>query len=118
MLLLFLPLPVKIAMVGATSMSTRLFWDYVVLGALRDGEPMNLKDIYALINEDLKGGSINPQLFNVDFRWGDRPKYTHVVRSTISSLRKRGMVEHMGVGRTGRYRITDSGRQRSEEVEP
>ena len=89
-----------------------------MLGALRDEEPMYLKDIYALVDKELRGGYINPQLFNVDFRWGDRPKYTHVVRSTMSSLRKCGMVEHLGKGRTGRYRITDAGRKRLKEVEP
>jgi chromosome condensin MukBEF MukE localization factor len=99
-------------------MSTRVFWDYVVLQALSDEESMDLKDIYALIDKDLKDGSINPQLFNVDLRWGDRPKYTHVVRSTMSSLRKRGMVEHVGTGRTGRYRITAAGRQRLEKTAP
>ena len=99
-------------------MSTRVFWDYVVLQALSDEESMNLKDIYDLIDGELKDGSINPQLFNVDLRWGDRPKYTHVVRSTMSSLRMRGMVEHVGTGRTGRYRITAAGRQRSKKIEP
>ncbi len=96
----------------------RTMWDFVTLWPLRDGEVHHLSDIYDAIDKGLRDGSINPQLFNEDFRWGDRPKYTHVVRSTMSSLRKRGMVEHVGRGRTGKYRITDLGRTQLEEVEP
>ena len=99
-------------------MPDRIKWDYVILGALRDGELMFLKGIYALIDDQLKGGYINPQLFKVDGRWGDdRPGYTHVVRSTTSSLVKSGLVEHIGKGRTGKYRITDSGRKKLKEME-
>ncbi len=99
-------------------MPIRLVWDFVVLWALHDGEAHHLSEIYDDIDKALRDGSINPQLFNVDFIWGDRPKYTHTVRSTMSSLRKRGMIEHVGKGRTGIYRITDKGRKRLEEVEP
>ena len=99
-------------------MPDRIKWDYVILGALRDGELMFLKGIYALIDDQLKGGYINPQLFKVDGRWGDdRPDYTHVVRSTMSSLVKRGLVEHIGKGRTGKYLITDFGGKRLNEME-
>jgi len=101
-------------------MSKREPWDFWVLGALRDGKPAHLKAIYAAI-EGLKDGShINPQLYEVDGRWGDRPDYTHIVRSTISHLKNnRHFVERLGKGkRTGVYRITDSGRQRLEEIEP
>ncbi len=69
-------------------MPERMNWDYVVLGALRGGEPMYLKVIYAIIDEALRGGYINPQLFKVDGKWGDRPDYTHVIRGTMSSLGK------------------------------
>jgi hypothetical protein len=96
----------------------RIMWDFVILWTLRDGEVHHLTEIYDTIDKDLKDGSINPQLFNVDFRWGDRAKYTHVVRSAMSNLKERGMVEHVGRGRTGKYRITDLGRRRLEEVEP
>ena len=99
-------------------MPIRLTWDFVVLWALSDGESHHLSEIYDVIDKTLRDGSINAQLFNVDFRWGDRPKYTHVVRSTMSNLRKRGMVEHVGRGKTGKYRITDLGRTQLEEVEP
>ena len=92
-------------------MPDRIKWDYAVLGALRDGELMYLKCIYAIVDKVLKGGYINPQLFKVDGKWGDRPDYTHSVRSTMSSLKERGLVEHIGKGRTGKYRITNAGRQ-------
>jgi len=94
-------------------------WDFWVLGALRDGKPAHLKGIYAAV-ETLKGsGYINPQSYAVDGRWGDRPDYTHIVRSTMSSLKKRGLVERLGKGkRTGVYRITDAGAKYLEEIEP
>jgi hypothetical protein len=101
-------------------MSEREPWDFWVLSPLRDGKPAHLKDIYAAI-EGLKkdGGYIPPQLYGVDGRWGDRPDYTHIVRSTMSSLKKRGLVEHLGKGkRTGVYRITDAGAKYLEEIEP
>ncbi len=92
-------------------------WDFVVLQPLSDGKPMHLKGIYAAIDKQGRGGGIKEQLFKVDGRWGDRSDYTHVVRSTMSSLKERGMVEHLGTGRTGMYRITDAGRKRLTEVE-
>jgi len=94
-------------------------WDFWVLGALRDGKPAHLKDIYVAVEALKGGGYINPQLYGVDGRWGDRPDYTHIVRSTMSSLKKRGMVERLGKGkRTGVYRITDAGAKYLEEIEP
>lgn len=100
-------------------MSKREPWDFWVLGALRDGKPAHLKDIYAAIEALKDGGYIKPQSYEVDGRWGDRKNYTHVVRSTMSSLNKRGMVERLGKGkRTGVYRITDAGAKYLEEIEP
>jgi hypothetical protein len=93
-------------------------WDFVVLQPLSHGKPMHLKDIYAAI-EDRRGmGGINEKLFKVDGRWGDRKDYTHSVRSTMDSLRKRVMVEHLGKGRTGMYQITAAGQKRLSEIEP
>lgn len=37
-------------------MAEQLNWDYVILAALRDGEPNHPKTIYALIDDQLKGG--------------------------------------------------------------
>ncbi|MBC8511432.1 MAG: hypothetical protein H8D32_00430 [Dehalococcoidia bacterium] len=102
-------------------MADKLAWDFVVLHPLRDGNPTHLKTIYAAIGEGLKeGGYINPKLFKVDGRWGDdRPDYTHVVRSTMSSLKKRGLVERLSKGkRTGVYRITDDGLKELSRIEP
>jgi len=100
-------------------MSKREPWDFWVLGALRDGRPAHLKGVYAAV-ETLKGGGyVDPSSFGVDGRWGDRPDYTHVVRSTMSSLKKRGLVERLGKGkRTGVYRITDSGLKELSRIEP
>jgi len=99
-------------------MSKREPWDFWVLAALRDGAPAHLKAIYAAIETLKDGGYISPQSYRVDGRWGDRPNYTHVVRSTMSSLKKRGLVERLGKGRTGIYRITNAGLKRLEEIEP
>ena len=100
-------------------MSKREPWDFWVLGALRDGKPAHLKGIYAAVEALKDGGYINPQLYGVDGRWGDRPDYTHIVRSTMSSLKERRLVERLGKGkRTGVYRITDAGAKYLEEIEP
>ncbi len=101
-------------------MINKIPWDFIVLHPLRDGNPTHLKTIYAAIGEGLKeGGYINPKLFKVDGRWGyDRPDYTHIVRSTMSSWGKQGLVKHLGKGRTGVYRIIDAGQQRLEKIEP
>jgi hypothetical protein len=100
-------------------MSKEQPWEFWVLGALRNGKPAHLKDIYAAIEGLKDGGYINPQLYGVDGRWGDRPNYTHVIRSTMSNLKNQHMVERLGKGkRTGVYRITDAGRHRLEEIEP
>ena len=101
-------------------MPERMTWDQVVLVPLGSGKPVSLKEIYADIEAGLKGGGyINPKSFGVDGRWGDRPDYTNIIRSTMSSLKKRGMVERLGKGkRTGVYRITDAGAKYLEEIEP
>ena len=99
-------------------MSKREPWDFWILEALRDGKPAHLKSIYTAIQALKDGGYINPQLYGVDGRWGDRPNYTHVIRSTMNSLRKRDMVEHVGTGRTGVYRITDGGLKELSRIEP
>lgn len=98
-------------------------WDFVVLQPLSDGKPMHLKGIYAAIEERRGKGGINEKLFKVDGRWGDRKDYTHRVRSTMNSLRKRGMVEHLGTGRTGKcrtgmYQITDKGQEYLTKIQP
>ncbi len=99
-------------------MGKRELWDFWVLGALRDGKPTQLKAIYTAIEALKDGGYINRQSYRTNGRWGERPDYTHIVRSTMSSLKARGMVEHVGKGRTGVYRITNAGLERLGEVEP
>ena len=102
-------------------MPARMTWDQVVLIPLRNRKPVSLKLIYAGIEDGLKGKGdyINPQLYGSDGKRGGRPDYTHSVRSTMSSLKKRGLVEHIGKGkRTGVYRITDAGVKYLEDIEP
>jgi len=93
-------------------------WDFVVLQPLSHGKPMHLKNIYAAIDDRQGKGGINEKLFKVDGRWGDRRDYTHSVRSTMTSLRKRVMVEHLGKGRTGMYQITDKGQEHLSKIQP
>ena len=93
-------------------------WNFWVLGALRAARPTRLKDVYVDI-DGLRGtGGINLQSFKVDGRWGPRPNYTHIVRSTMSILKRRGLVEHLGKGRTGVYRITSAGLEELHRIEP
>ena len=101
-------------------MNKQLPWDFIVLVHLGGGEPVHVKEIYTEINEQGKEAFyIKPELFKVDGRWGDRKDYTNIVRSTMSSLKKRGMVERLGKGkRTGVYRITDDGLKELSRIEP
>jgi DNA-binding PadR family transcriptional regulator len=93
-------------------------WDFWVLGALRDGTPTHLQSIYSFI-EELKGsGYINTLVFDIERISGAPPKYKHRVRSTINSLKNRHLVEHLGKGKTGRYRITDAGMSELSRIEP
>ena len=100
-------------------MSKREPWDFWVLGAPGDGRPAHLKGVYAAIEALRDSGYVNPQLYRADGRSGDRPDYTHIVRSTMNSLNKRGLVERLGRGkRTGLNRITDGGLKELSRIEP
>ena len=99
-------------------MSKKEPWDFWVLASLRGGKPTLLKDLYSAI-EILKDGKyINPSLYRVDGRWGNRKDCAHVVRSTISHAAAKGWVEHVGKDRTGLYRITDSSLNELSRIEP
>ena len=93
-------------------------WDYVLLGELRSGYEKRLPQIIDAIYQT-KGDTpiVNPKLFKVEPRWGGRLKFVHVVRSAMSRLRKRGMVEHIGTIHSGIYRITRKGLDRLEALE-
>ena len=52
---------------------------------------------------------ISPHLLETNFRWGDRTKLTHAVRSYLSKFKKVGSVEHVAIGV---YRITEAGKER------
>lgn len=100
-------------------MNKQLPWDFIILAHLKSGKPIHVKEIYAEINAQGRDAFyIKPELYSVDGRWGDRPDYTNIVRSTVSNLKKRGMVEHLGRCRSGMYRITDAGLKRLGEIEP
>jgi repressor of nif and glnA expression len=96
----------------------RMTWDQVILIPLRDGKPAHLKSIYEAIEENLHNGYINPELFHVNPRYGNRQRFTHAVRATMKSLEKHGVVQHIGQGRTGVYQITDKGAKYLEEIDP
>jgi len=95
---------------------SKIPWDWVILGALRTGSEADLSEIYDTIDLVKKAGSsiISVKLFDIEPRWGERPKYYHAVRAAVSSLRKLGMIERVA---RGRYQITDVGRDRLEELE-
>ncbi len=95
---------------------SRAPWDYVVLVALRSGLEVDLSKIYDTIWQVTKEGSsvVNPELLETEPRWGERPKYYHSVRSAVSSLTKRKMIERIS---RGKYQITEVGRKRLKELE-
>jgi hypothetical protein len=99
-------------------MVIKMTWDQVILIPLRDGRPHALKEIYSSIEAGLRGGYITMELFSVNPRYGNRPNYTHAVRAGMKSLEKRELVQHVGQGRTGVYRTTDSGLKYLLEIEP
>jgi|WetSurMetagenome_2_1015567.scaffolds.fasta_scaffold622849_1 hypothetical protein len=99
-------------------MAIWMTWDQVLLIPLGDEKLHVLKEIYADIEIGLKGGYINPELFSVNPQYGIRPRYTHAVRAGMKSLQKRGLVQHVGQGRTGVYKITESGSKYLLGIEP
>ena len=94
-------------------------WEWLLLGILDEsGGETALQNIYASIEkkfceieeEDLK--LINPRLFEIDPKFGNRPVYQHTVRGCLSACKKRGLVERIG---KGIYRLTDVGLTRVRE---
>lgn len=89
----------------------------VILGGGKPvGTPVRLKDIYSELEEwvaDAKEGDnielVNPTLFRVDPRYGDRSKYTHTVRAALTSLVRAGYVKRI---QRAVYSLTPKGRQR------
>ncbi len=91
-------------------------WDHVILSALRTGFETDLPEIYDIIDKMRIDGSfiIKPELFEIEPRWGARPRYHHTVRGIVSSLRKRGMVNRV---ERSSYQITDLGRELLKELD-
>jgi len=90
-------------------------WGWLILAILSDGQA-SLERIYCSIEEthdDIKAGEgtlvVNPSLFEEDPKYGNRPKYTHAVRSYLSKFKKAGWVEHVD---RGIYRLTEAGEGR------
>jgi len=88
-------------------------WPWLLLGILDDcGGQAALRDIYARIEEQYhemeKEGTklIKTGLFEIDPRYGIRPKYQHTVRGCLSNYKKRGFVERTD---KATYRLTDEG---------
>ena len=72
-----------------------LAWSAAILRVLRDHhpDPTSLQDIYAEVWRYRQG-------FDPDFeytRW-DEPRYQHVVRGILQSLKRRGFVENIRWG--------------------
>lgn len=84
----------------------RMPWDLVILRALHEGREKELRDIYENIEQ--YSFDINSKLLDVEPKWGNRPKYQHTVRSTISNLIKNGKIERLG---RGQYIITNDGKE-------
>ncbi|MBI2328980.1 MAG: hypothetical protein HYU85_05025 [Chloroflexi bacterium] len=94
-------------------------WPWLILGILDDHDGQaSLQEIYFDIDDQYHENKpegtelINPALLKVSRMYGERFKYTHTVRGCLSNYVKRGLVEHVGKGRTGIYRITDVGLNR------
>jgi len=94
-------------------------WEWLLLGILDEsGGETTLQNIYASIekkfreieDEDIK--LINPRLFEIDPKFGNRPIYQHTVRGCLSAYENRGLVARIG---RGIYRLTDIGLKRLRE---
>ena len=77
-------------------------WPWLLLGILDDcGGQAALQNIYTRIKEqyhEIKKEDtelIKTGLFEIDPRYGIRPKYQHTVRECLSSHKKRGLVERI-----------------------
>ena len=88
-------------------------WLWLLLGILDDSRGQAaLQDIYARIEEQYhqmeKEGTelVKTGLFEIDPRYGIRPKYQHTVRGCLGNYKKRGLVERID---KATYRLTDEG---------
>ncbi len=97
-------------------MADIILWDYLILSALKGEESMHLRKIYSLIDELMHGRPDNPDLKIHNPKLGNQPKYSQVVRSTLSKLKDQGLVEHLGKGHTGKYRLTEAGQRLLDEM--
>ena len=91
-------------------------WQWLLLGILDDFRGQaTLQDIYTRLEEDYhdmkKDGTelIKPELFEIDRRYGNRPKYQHTVRGCLTNYKKLGWVNRI---ETATYRLTDEGLKR------
>jgi DNA-binding transcriptional regulator PaaX len=91
-------------------------WQRLLLGILDDHrEQATLQGIYADIEEqyyDMKNEGtelIKPELFKINPRYGNRPKYQHTVRGCLSRYKKCGWVIWID---KAIYRLTDKGKER------
>jgi len=91
-------------------------WQWLLLGILDDSRGQaTLQDIYIRIEEqyhDMKKDNtelIKKKLFEIDRRWGNRPKYQHTVRGCLSNYKKHGWITRVD---KATYRLTDEGLKR------
>ena len=93
-------------------------WGHIVLGAILYTEDANrdssLQDIYKVVEDGGSDGTLfNPRLLEVEPRWGERQRFQHTIRSTLSNLVKESLAEPTG---RGIYRLTVEGRKLAKNV--
>ena len=93
-------------------------WGPIILGAILYTEDGNkdatLQGIYKVVEDGGSDGSLfNPRQLEVEPRWGERQRFQHTIRSTLSNLVKEGLAERTG---RGIYRVTVKGRNLARNV--
>jgi len=93
-------------------------WRHIVLGAILYSEQSNdagsLQKLYEIVEDSGQDASLfNPRSLEVEPRWGERQRFQHTIRSTLSNLVKEGLVEHVG---RGKYRLIAEGRELARNV--
>jgi len=88
-------------------------WFHVILGILRSGKPATYQSITKAIEEGQEETQslINPDLLEIDPRWGERQKLSHTLRSYMTVLRRQGLVKYAETKRPVKHVITDDGKK-------
>jgi restriction endonuclease Mrr len=76
-------------------------WNRAILSAMIDGSATTNEEIYQAVEDNW----VDDPMLEVT-RWGNRPRYQHTVRSTLTNVTRAGLARRMS---RGVYRITDAG---------